>query len=95
MSVHKAITEHSTKQNAIAKEFIVLDQQREHYIDEAVNLCLKGEVFSTDKINEVTKRINDEAKLGIVPERKYVTVEMVKEYCDSLAAKNNRVGEGD
>ncbi|WP_409253876.1 YpbS family protein [Bacillus sp. SCS-153A] len=87
MSVHKAITEHSKKQNTIAKEFLQLDQQREHYIDEAVSLCLKGEPFSTDKINAVTKRINDEARLGIVPERKYVTVEMVKDYCASLSGK--------
>jgi hypothetical protein len=85
MSVHKAITEHSNKQNAIAKEFIMLDQQREYYIEEAVSFCLKGETFSTDKINEITKKINDEAKLGIVPERKYVTVDMVKEYCSSLS----------
>ncbi|MGD7021264.1 DUF2533 family protein [Rossellomorea vietnamensis] len=84
MNVHKAITNHSKKQNAIAKEFIKLDQQREYYIDEAVSLCLKGEPFTTDKINEVTKRINDEARLGIVPERKLVTVQMVEEYCASL-----------
>ncbi|WP_421384829.1 YpbS family protein [Bacillus salacetis] len=88
MSVHKAITEHSKKQNAIAKEFLKLEQQREYYIEEAVNLCMKGDPFTTEKINHVTKRINDEAKLGIVPERKYVTVEMVKEYCSSLKAGN-------
>lgn len=87
MNVHKAITNHSKKQNAIAKEFIKLDQQREHYIDEAVSLCLKGEPFTTDKINEVTKRINDEARLGIVPERKLVTAQMVEEYCASLTKK--------
>ncbi|RIW28779.1 DUF2533 family protein [Bacillus salacetis] len=86
MSVHKAITKHSNKQNAIAKEFLKLDQQREYYIEEAVGRCLKGETFSTDKINEITKRINDEARLGIVPERKYVTLDMVKEYCAQLAA---------
>jgi hypothetical protein len=84
MSVHKAISDHSKKQNSIAKEFIRLDEQRENYIEEAVSLCLKGEPFSTDKINKVTKRINDEARLGIVPERKFVTVEMVKEYCAKL-----------
>ncbi|MGD6803185.1 YpbS family protein [Rossellomorea aquimaris] len=87
MNVHKAITNHSKKQNAIAKEFIKLDQQREYYIDEAVSLCLKGEPFTTDKVNEVTKRINDEARLGIVPERKLVTVQMVEEYCASLTKK--------
>lgn len=87
MNVHKAITNHSKKQNAIAKEFIKLDQQREYYIDEAVSLCLKGEPFTTDKINEVTKRINDEARLGIVPERKLVTAQMVEEYCVSLTKK--------
>ncbi|MGM0844674.1 MAG: YpbS family protein [Bacillota bacterium] len=85
MSVHKAITNHSREQNAIAKDFIRMDQQRENYIDEAVSLCLRGEPFTTDKINEVTKRINDEARLGIVPERKYVTIEMVEKYCASLS----------
>ncbi|MGF2615819.1 DUF2533 family protein [Rossellomorea vietnamensis] len=87
MSVHKAITDHSKKQNGIAKDFIRLDQQREFFIEEAVSLCLKGENFTTAKINEVTKRINDEARLGIVPERKYVTSEMVMEYCASLTKK--------
>jgi hypothetical protein len=85
MSVHKAITVHSKKQNKIAKEFIQLDEQRENYIQEAISLCLKGEPFTTDRINQVTKRINDEARLGIVPERKFVTVEMVKEYCAKLS----------
>ncbi|WP_456271408.1 YpbS family protein [Bacillus sp. AK031] len=85
MSVHKAITDHSKKQNSIAKEFLMLDEQRENYIEEAVNLCLKGESFTTDKINQVTKRINDEARLGIVPERKFVTIEMVEEYCAKLS----------
>jgi hypothetical protein len=88
MSVHKSITEHSKKQNAIAEEFLKLEQQREYYIDEAVSLCLKGQPFSTDKINEVTKRINDEARLGIVPERKLVSIDMVKEYCASLSDEN-------
>ncbi|MGD6965222.1 YpbS family protein [Rossellomorea vietnamensis] len=87
MNVHKAITNHSKKQNAIAKEFIKLDQQREYYIEEAVSLCLKGDPFTTDKINEITKRINDEARLGIVPERKLVTAQMVEEYCASLTKK--------
>ncbi|TYS16134.1 DUF2533 family protein [Rossellomorea vietnamensis] len=87
MNVHKAITNHSKKQNAIAQEFIKLDQQREYYIEEAVSLCLKGDPFTTDKINEVTKRINDEARLGIVPERKLVTAQMVEEYCASLSKK--------
>lgn len=88
MSVHKAISNHSQEQNRVAKEFIKLDQQREYYIDEAVSLCLKGKPFSTDKINEVTRRINNEARLGIVPERKYVTIEMVKEYCAKLSSSN-------
>ncbi|XJZ27907.1 YpbS family protein [Bacillota bacterium Lsc_1132] len=80
MSVHKAITNHVNKQNKRMKDFIILDQQRELYIEEAIQLCKEDKVFKTDKINEVTKQINELAKQGIVPTRKLVTPEMVREY---------------
>ena len=80
MSVHHAITNHGNKQNKRIKEFCILDQQRELYIEEAVQLCKEGKDFSTEKINEVTKQINALANQGIVPTRKLVTVEMVRQY---------------
>ncbi|MDQ1146358.1 hypothetical protein QE429_003185 [Bacillus sp. SORGH_AS 510] len=80
MSVHKAITEHVNKQNHKINQFLLLDQQRELYIDEALLLCKQGKEFTTDKINEVTNQINILAKQGIIPFRKLVTNEMVKEY---------------
>ncbi|KEF37080.1 Protein of unknown function (DUF2533) [Schinkia azotoformans MEV2011] len=88
MSVHHAISNHSENQHYIVKRFTELDQQREAYIEEAVQKCKKGEPFSTDKINAVTKEMNELGKKGIVtslPVRKQVTVEMVKEYVDKTS----------
>ena len=50
------------------------------YIDEAVTLCREGKPFTTEKINMVTNQINDLAKQGIIPTRKVVSIEMVREY---------------
>jgi len=80
MSVHKAITEHVNNQNKRIQDFLALDQLREQYIEEALELCKQGKSFTTDKINEVTKQINELARQGAVPTRKLVTVEMVREY---------------
>ena len=80
MSVHKDITEHVNKQNKKFNDFLYLDQQRETYIEEALELYRQGKKFSTDKINAVTIQINNLAKQGIIPTRKLVTVEMVKEF---------------
>ena len=80
MSVHKAISEHVNKQNHRINEFLVLDQKREEFIEEALELCKLGKNFTTDKINKVTKQINELAKQGIIPTRKQVTAEMVREY---------------
>lgn len=80
MSVQQAITNHIKKQNKRISDFLSLDQKREEYIDEAVHLCREGKEFSTAKINEVTKQINQLARQGIVPLRKTVTVEMIREY---------------
>ncbi len=82
MSVHKAITEHVNKQNKKINNFLHLDHQREFYIDEAVRLCQEGKPFATDKINDMTNQINELAKQGIIPTRKLVTIEMVREYAE-------------
>ena len=84
MSVHKDITTHVNKQNKRITDFVALDRKRELYIEEAVELCKRGIEFSTDKINAVTNTINELAKQGIVPSRKNVTAEMVREYVKKL-----------
>jgi hypothetical protein len=80
MSVHKAITKHVNKQNQKINEFLMLDQKRETYIEEALGLCRQGKEFTVDKINKVTIQINELAKKGIIPTRKIVTKDMVTEY---------------
>ncbi|MGP7815789.1 DUF2533 family protein [Niallia sp. 01092] len=84
MSVHKAITKHVEQVNSRVNVFKQLDDLREQYIEEALQLCSKGESFSVQKINEVTEEINTMAKLGVTPTRKVVTIEMVKEYAEKL-----------
>jgi hypothetical protein len=84
MSVHKEITKHVNKANKRINDFISLDQQREYYIQEAVELCKQGKPFSTENINRVTNQINDLAKQGIVPTRKNVTPQMVRDYVNTL-----------
>ncbi|HLO12435.1 MAG TPA: DUF2533 family protein [Pseudoneobacillus sp.] len=82
MSVHKDLAQHAKNQNAMYNEFLELDQLRETYIEEAIEQCKKGQHFSTDKINEVTNRMN-RMNLRIITLRKNVTVEMVEEYVKS------------
>ncbi|HHY73514.1 MAG TPA: YpbS family protein [Bacillus bacterium] len=87
MSVHHAISKHSENQHYIVSRFTELDGLREAYIEKAIELCEKGEPFSTDAINAVTKEMNELGKKGIVtslPVRKPVTVEMVKEYVEKI-----------
>jgi hypothetical protein len=84
MSVHKEITTHVNQANKRITDFLTLDQKREFYIEEAVELCKQGKAFSTEKINEVTNQINELAKQGIVPARKNVTIEMVREYVNRM-----------
>lgn len=83
MSVHKDLINHASHQNQQYQEFQALDQQRELYIEEAVELCKQGKPFSTDKINEVTNKMN-KINLRIISLRKNVTVEMVQEYVKTL-----------
>ena len=80
MSVHKAISEHSRKQNQVVMNFLQLEQQRETYIEEAIVLCRQQQPYTTDKINKVTNQINELARKGIAPQRKLVTKEMVEEF---------------
>lgn len=87
MSVHKAITEHVNKQNRRINDFLLLDKQREAYIEEAVEKCLQKQDFTTDKINDITNQINELAKGGIIPARKLVTKEMVAEFASKLNNK--------
>lgn len=81
MSVHKAISSHVNKQNAILAAYAKLDREREMYIEEAISQYTKGLPVSTDKINSVTVEMNRLSnKIENLPTRKLVTVEMIAEY---------------
>ncbi|MFP7298106.1 DUF2533 family protein [Neobacillus niacini] len=86
MSVHKDLIKHAKNQNQSYQEFQALDELREKYIAEAVELCKQGKPFSTDKINEITNKMN-KINLRIISIRKNVTVDMVKEYVNTLEKK--------
>lgn len=83
MSVHKDITLHAQKQHELFSQFTLLDQKREAYIQEAIELCKAGKEFTTDQINEVTEQINILANQRLIPTRKIVTPEMVRVYVNS------------
>ncbi|AOH55022.1 hypothetical protein ABE28_011730 [Peribacillus muralis] len=85
MSVHKAITLHAQKQNKEFTEFSFLDQKREDYIQEAIELCKAEKDFTTDSINMITIQINALANERFIPTRKMVTAEMVRTYVGKLA----------
>ncbi|MEC1648583.1 YpbS family protein [Bacillus halotolerans] len=78
--VHKAISAHSAKQHEHIKTFMQLEHLREMAIEEAVAKCKNDEPFSTDAINEITEKMNQLAKKGIVPTRRLVSKEIVNEY---------------
>ncbi|NYE04054.1 hypothetical protein F4694_000798 [Bacillus niacini] len=86
MSVHKDLIKHAKNQNQSYQEFKALDELREKYIEEAVELCKQGQPFTTDKINEVTNKMN-RINLRIISLRKNVTTEMVQKYVNSLENK--------
>lgn len=44
-NVHEAITAHSKKQHQIVKEFVLLEDERERAIEEAVAKCERHEPF--------------------------------------------------
>ncbi len=81
MSVHKDLIKHAKNQNQSYQEFQALDELREKYIEEAIELCKQGKPFTTDKINEVTNKMN-KINLRIISLRKNVTVDMVREYVE-------------
>jgi hypothetical protein len=83
MSVHKDLINHAKNQNQSYQEFKALDELREKYIEEAVELCKQGQPFTTDKINEITNKMN-RINLRIISLRKNVTTEMVQEYVNSI-----------
>ncbi|WP_243290825.1 DUF2533 family protein [Bacillus sp. FJAT-47783] len=85
--VHKEISKHSNRQHQIVKTFVQLEATREALIEEAIQRCLNNEPFSVEKINAVTDEMNALAKKGIVPTRKRVTIDMVKEF---VAKKYNQ-----
>jgi hypothetical protein len=80
MSVHKDISKHSQKQHLAIRKFLELDARREQHIDEAINLFKNQKILNVDPINQVTNEINELAKSEIVPTRKNVTEDMIKEY---------------
>lgn len=88
MSVHQDISEHSRKQHQHLQRFQELDEERERYIEEAILACLEDRPFSVEGINEITRYINEHAKQGISPLRKYVTVEMIREYASKLRSQS-------
>ncbi|MGN9865046.1 YpbS family protein [Bacillus swezeyi] len=79
-NVHEAITAHSKKQHQHISEFVLLEQEREKAIDKAVAKCERKEPFSTDRINQITVKMNELSKKGIVPIRRLVSKGMVEEY---------------
>ncbi|QIZ08774.1 DUF2533 family protein [Priestia megaterium] len=79
MSVHKDLIKHAANQHETYQKFLALNQQREQYIEEAIELCKQGKPFSTDKINAVTNSIN-KINLRFIPTRQTVTGEMVQEF---------------
>lgn len=87
MSVHKEITKHSSNQHQRVKQFMELDQQRELYIEKAVSACKNNEDFSVESINQITSKINEMARMGIVPQRKLVTKQMVMDYVEKVTNK--------
>ncbi|WLD95290.1 DUF2533 family protein [Alkalihalobacillus sp. AL-G] len=84
MSVHIDISKHSQDQHQRIRTFLELDSKREYWIETALNECKDGKPFgeSVQKINDVTKEMNEISRKGIVPLRENVTVEMIVEYCN-------------
>ncbi|MDN4523251.1 DUF2533 family protein [Fictibacillus fluitans] len=80
MSVHMEISKHSSKQHEVVAQFLQLEKKREQLIEEAVERCSSQEPFSVNEINDVSRRMNVLAQKGIVPQRKIISEDMVKEY---------------
>ena len=82
--VHKAISAHSSKKHEHIKAFMRLENMRELAIEEVVAKCRNDEPYTTDAINEITEQMNQLAKKGIVPTRRLVSKEMVREYVSRM-----------
>ena len=82
MSVHKDLAQHAEKQNKKYQRFMELNDLRETYIEDAVQLCSERKPFSTDKINEITRQMN-QINLTFIPEMKFVSAEMISDYVHS------------
>jgi len=83
VSVHKALSDHAKKLNAILTHYANLDREREFYIEEALSLFERGLPFTTDNINSITNEMNKlSKKIENLPPRKLVTKEMVEEYAN-------------
>lgn len=81
MSVHKEISAHSKKQHELVRAFASLEARREQAIEADCASLQRRKPFSVDGINAVTTEINElSQKYTIIPGRKIVTEEMVKEY---------------
>jgi len=85
MCVHKDISKHVEQVYKRVKKFQALDQQREFFIEEAISLCKNSYPFSVSNINVITEQINELAKLGTIPTRKLVTMEMVEDFVKKSA----------
>jgi hypothetical protein len=83
VSVHKALTNHANKLNAILTQYANFDREREYYIEEALTLYDRGLPFTTDQINAITIQMNKLSNIiENLPPRQLVTNEMVVEYAN-------------
>ncbi|TBL78714.1 DUF2533 family protein [Paenibacillus thalictri] len=80
MDVRQAITDHTKKMNQHLEQFVELDALREQAIEKAIASCKAGQPFTVDEINRYTQLINEHAKQGISPLRKFVSAQMVEEF---------------
>lgn len=82
MSVHHEISSHSSKQAERILGYKKLDAQREFYIEQTIEKCQRGESFQVEEINLITEELNRYAKVHHLPDRKFVTREMIQEFCN-------------
>ncbi|WP_017728428.1 DUF2533 family protein [Halalkalibacterium ligniniphilum] len=80
MSVHLQIAEQVKNHRKAQADFLAFDKQRELAIVETLAQAKQGKSFSVQKINHITKQMNDIAKRFQFPTRKEVTTAMVIDY---------------
>lgn len=89
MEVHRSLTKHiQTKEQQISR-FRELDFRREAAIERVLEARRAGQPYSLTEVNEYTRGIKQlAADTGLnLPERKYVTEEMVEAYVQRLTGK--------